>query len=111
MILSLSGCGKPIACTPEKGVASLKLLVVSHAASDAKQALANGDRRLLGFTGVGLEAPGFSGDPFSYSYGIRMIEGTSDVTCNQEDLHLNQNAWLYAKQYNQEMILLTSIKH
>lgn len=110
LMFSLFGCGKPIACTPESKVGDLKLLVVSHAASDAKQALSKGDRRLLGFTGVGLEAPGFSGDPFSYSYGLRMIEGTSDVTCNKEDWHLNQNTWLYAKKYNQEMISLTSVK-
>ena len=110
LIIFLFGCHKQVACIPNSKISSLKLLVAAHAASDAKQAFSSGDHRLLGFTGMGFEAPGFSGDPFSYSGGIKMIDGTSDVTCNKDDWRLNQNAWLYAKQYNQEMISLTNVK-
>ena len=107
---ALCGCNKPIACTPDSMASNLKSFVVSHAASDASEALSNGDRRLLGVTGVGLEVPGFSQNPDSYLYGVKMVKGTSDVACSQDNLQLNRNAWLYAKQYNEQMILLTNIK-
>lgn len=106
----LLGCNKPTACVTSGNASGLKLLVLSHAEADAKKAFANGDRRLLGFFSVGLEVPGFPGDPGTYSPGIRLIEGTSDVICSQEDGQLNKNAWLYARQYNQQMIFLTNVK-
>jgi hypothetical protein len=108
--VALLGCNKPIPCTADSKTSGLRLFIVSHAVSEARKAFSSNDRRLLGVSGMGLEVPGFSGDPGSYTYGVKMIDGTSDVACSKENWQLNRNAWQYAKQYNQEMISLTNVK-
>jgi hypothetical protein len=100
-----AGCGRsgPI-CTPKRGESELRLLKVDEAGKDAEVAYKSGDHRLIGLYGFSVEVPGFNGDPYDHKNEIRMLEGTGDAYCTNEEWLLNKNARLYAKQYNEAML-------
>lgn len=95
-------------CTESKNqpstnpVEQLRWLYKADPGKDAKQAIAKGDFRLVAVYGYTLIIPGLNGDLSKYEklYGIRVIEGTSDVMQNEEHGKLNALASEYAKKYN-----------
>lgn len=86
-------------------MSELKLLKVDRAVSDAEAAYKSGDRRLIGVYGYSVEIPGFNGDPYQHKNETKMLDGTGDVFCTKEEELLNQNARIYAKKYNEAMLL------
>jgi hypothetical protein len=101
----MAGCGRSTGvCSPRSGATKLGLLKVDNAASDAVQAYKSGDHRLIGVYGYSVEIPGLRGDPYQYLRGVRMLEGTGDVFCTNEEEVLNKNARAYAKKYNEAML-------
>jgi hypothetical protein len=107
--LSLVSCAK----APKQDVAQipnvdeLRKLNVENAVEDARKALKSGDPRVLGVYGLTIDIPGapaaLQEDPplLRATYGIRMIEGTSDALISEEHEKLNDNAVRYAEKYNQ----------
>ncbi len=90
---------------------SVKAEVVSHlkpesAESDARVAVAHGDRRLLAVYGYTIEVPGVrtAVTELKARYGLRMLEGTSDSYQSPGDQKLNENARRYASIYNRTVI-------
>ena len=108
---ALLGCGRsPTACTPRKGVADLRSLKVDQAANDAASAFHSGNHRFLGVYGYSVEIPGLAGDPYLHVNETKMLEGTSDVFCTEEEEVLNKNARSYARKYNEAMLNLINSK-
>ena len=106
--LMLLGCShKAVSCIPNSKLDSLKSFDHKQASTDADHAFANGDRRLLGIYSAALEVPGLNGNPDSYAYGIKPLDGTGDTICSDEEKHLNEVARKYAQQYNEEVLSLT----
>ena len=70
--------------------------------ADAKQALAAGDRRLVGYMGVGLIVPGTpKGFPhWTYAPGVRVASNVTDTSSRQEIA----KAANYATRYNQVIL-------
>ena len=100
-----AGCGKKAsACHPKQGISELKLLRVDKAIDDASKAFKSGDHRFLGIYGYSREIPGVAGDPYEHMKDTKMLEGTGDVFCGEEEHMLNKNARIYAKQYNEEIL-------
>jgi hypothetical protein len=79
----------------------LRQLKVDQAATDAEAAYKSGDHRFLGLYGFSIEVPGFNGNPYEHKGEIRMLNGTGDVYCTDEERVLNVNARIYAKKYNE----------
>jgi len=82
----------------------LKKLKASEASKDAEAAYNSGDHRLLGVYGFSVEVPGFRGNPYEHKDEIRMLDGTGDVYCTDEERMLNKNARIYAKKYNETIL-------
>lgn len=109
--LSLLGCGRPQStCTPRKGMAELRSLKVDRAADDATLAFHSGNDQLLGIYGYSVEIPGLVADPYQHVNETKMLEGTGDVFCTEEEKALNENARNYAKKYNETMLGLIDSK-
>lgn len=81
-------------------------LKISTAESDARIAVAHGDKRLLAVYGVTTEVPGVRGEAgeLRAKYGLRILQGTSDAIKGPSDRVLNQNARSYAALYNQTVV-------
>lgn len=90
-------------------MSELRSLKVDHAASDATAAYKSGDHRLIGVYGYSVEIPGFNGDPYQHKNETRMLDGTGDVFCTKEEELLNNNARVYAKKYNEAILLQLKI--
>jgi hypothetical protein len=73
-------------------VGVLKMLNLDNAAKDAAKAYASGDTQLLGVYGYSVEVPGYRGNPYAHKGMIRMLDGTGDVFCTEEEKDLNRNA-------------------
>jgi hypothetical protein len=88
-------------------VAQLK---VSNAESDARGAVAHGDKRLLAVYGYTLMVPGVRGDASELRarYGLRILEGTSDAYKDASDREFNETARKYAATYNRVVIAESS---
>jgi len=80
----------------------VRLLKVEQAESDARSAVARGDRRLLAVYGLTLEVPGLNDDvsKLRSQYGLRILGGTSDALRGEQDRRTNSNARRYATRYN-----------
>ena len=101
----ITGCGRSSPyCTPRQGVSELRLLKLDKASKDAEIAYKSGDHRLLGVYGISVDVPGLSGNPYDHKNEIRMLDGTGDAYCTNEEHVLNHNARLYAKKYNDAML-------
>jgi hypothetical protein len=70
--------------------------------SDAKRAAAAGDRRLVGYMGVGLVVPGTPPgfQHWTYSPGVKVVSHVSDTSSPREI----QKADDYAARYNQVIL-------
>jgi hypothetical protein len=85
-------------------------LKIENAAEDARRALKAGDLRLLGVYGFTTYVPGNpSTSPedagsVRSTYGVKMIEGTTDAPTSGEHEQLNENAYRYAEKYNQTIL-------
>ncbi len=78
-------------------------------ARDLQAALLRGDKRFVGVMGFALEVPGVEDYYEHYkSYGVRVIEGTSDFIENDDIRRLNELAYKYALRYNR--LLLETIR-
>ena len=95
--------GKPVA----SGEVRLSLAQVdpARAASDARAAVANGDRHLLGAYGYASYVPGADGRPGdlrreNWPGGILYIEDTSDDLRDGAHVAYNDRAVAYATAYN-----------
>jgi len=100
------GDEKPDVITKEEDV---RLLKVEHAESDARAAIARGDRRLLAVYGLTLEVPGLSenASKLRSRYGLRILGGTSDALRGEQDRQNNLNARRYATRYNLVVVSAT----
>lgn len=69
---------------------------------DCERAVAEGDFRLVGVMDVGLQLPGVGKDHLKLLkiYGVKIVEGTSDVVESPADDSFQRTAIGYAKQYN-----------
>lgn len=101
----LLGCShKEVECRSDKNLDHLKSLTLERAIQNADLAYVSGDKRLLGIHSVGLDVPALSGNPDAYRYGIKIVEGTTDTVCNDQERSLMDNAREYSKRYNQEIL-------
>ena len=99
--------GKPVAA----GEVRLSLAQVdpARAASDARAAVAGGDRYLLGAYGVASYVPGADGrpgdlQPEDWPGGILYIEDTSDYLRDSAHVAYNDRAVAYATAYNRVVL-------
>jgi hypothetical protein len=109
VVVSIFLCTVALADTkPADGVRAEDVirLQVEHAESDARSAIARGDRRLLAVYGYTTEVPGVNAGvtELRARYGLRMLEGTSDSYKGSKDKALNENARKYASLYNRVVI-------
>ena len=86
-----------------------RVLKVEHAESDAKDAVARGDHRLLAVYGMTLEVPGLSENASKLRgrYGLRILGGTTDALHGEQDRQNNLNARRYATRYNLVVVSAT----
>jgi hypothetical protein len=77
-------------------------LRVTNAETDAKNAIAHGNNKLLAVNGYTLVVPGVDGDASALraKYGLRILEGTSDAFKNSSDREFNEIARKYGSIYN-----------
>jgi len=73
---------------------------------DARQAIEQGDRRLLAVAGFSLEVPGagMTVSEAESQYGLREIEGTGDMLTYPGQATANSTARTYAERYNRVML-------
>lgn len=86
-VLALSACVNPLAINP------------GRAESDARQALARGDNRLVGVYGFASETPGATFEDRE-RLGARFIDGTGDDLHYFGEVAFNERAREYAERYN-----------
>jgi len=85
---------------------SFKGVDIDAAVSDAQNAIAKGDFRLLAVNGYATEVPvprNFGGAA-PKSIEVSVIEGTSDAYSNPRCIELNDRARRYAEIYNKEIL-------
>ena len=103
LLLSLSNCSKPV---PEE-IKILRWVERADPVQDAQVALSRGNHSLKAVRGESTYIPGISDAnqvEFRESYGISVIEGTSDNLSGPEHARLNDLAMKYAKFYNQHIV-------
>ena len=87
----------------------LRKMENANAENDFREAITNHDLRFVGMMGYSLIIPGVE-DLEKYRlyrkhFGVRVIEGTSDVIISEEHRHLQGLAYNYALQYNKLLII------
>jgi hypothetical protein len=95
-IAALAGCTSK----PESTCASIEALGRRDAISDARAALAHGDRHLLMLGGFVGSVPGVEN---WHGYQLQEIEDTSDTT-TEACRRLRATAEFYATKYNQTVV-------
>jgi len=88
-------------------VAKLKWVETSDPLVDAKRSIKANDFRLLAVLGYTWVLPGVKDErkfKLRKKYGIKIIEGTSDVLESEEHARLIKLARNYAYQYNREIL-------
>ena len=85
-------------------VQQMQWLSHADARRDVATALKRGDKRFIGVYGVASEVPGVSDSGLVHRFGVRFIEGTSDVRPTPESRRLNTLARDYALRYNQLLL-------
>ncbi len=85
---------------------TLENLNLPNPAEDAEKHIVNNDFRFIGIFGYSCYSPGVDKDNLSLTekYGIRCLEGTSDVI--EDDLHMRlfEEAIKYAETYNRALL-------
>lgn len=109
LLVVTAGCSKKneaANCKFLSDIKSMNALKLQDAENDARRDNNNGDHRLLGIeSGIGLQVPGLVGNPDTSGYGLKIIEGT-EIPCDASEHQLNMTALQYAKEYNQQKMLL-----
>jgi hypothetical protein len=95
-MVALTGCTSQF----DADCPAIEKLTHRDAASDARTALAKGDRHLLMLGGFVGSIPGVEN---SDGYQTQMIEGTSDVKA-EACARLGATAEIYAAKYNQAIV-------
>jgi hypothetical protein len=105
-IIMVSGCGGKL--TENNDLGPLRELQIERAPADARVALREGDKRLIGVYGVTIEIPGtdYTSVQAEALYGVRPLEGTSDTPARGEEVELNDKAREYARSYNLTIVAL-----
>lgn len=106
--IAIAACSQEhVACQWNANAAKLWLLKTKDAQNDAKKAYLRNDFRFIGINGYTLQVPGISyANIKNYDYGTIIVPGTSDAICDAKQKHFIENATLYAKKYNQEILYL-----
>lgn len=106
--IAMTACSQEhVACQWDANAAKLWPLKLKDAKNDAKKAYLRGDFRFIGINGYTLQVPGISYTNINnYDYGTMIVPGTSDAICDAKQKYFIENATLYAKQYNQEILYL-----
>jgi hypothetical protein len=84
------------------------LLESANVSLDVRDAIRSNDFRFLGVKGYGLSAPGVTSYAYVEKFGIKAIDGTSDVLHNAAQMRLQSVAKRYAREYNQLMEIYLS---
>jgi hypothetical protein len=103
----LVACSSARAPDPPDEVAQLRWVETADPLIDAKGAVERKDFTLLGVNGYTWTIPGVvEADKFAYrdKYGMKAIEGTSDVIMSAEHGRLIELATKYAKTYNEYLL-------
>ena len=103
LAVSLSNCSKVV---PEE-IKVLRWVERANPVQDAQQALSKGNHSLRAVRGESLFLPGISYEnqvEYRRTYGISVIEGTSDNLNGPEHARLNDMATKYAELYNQYIV-------
>jgi hypothetical protein len=85
-------------------VEQMQWLWRADAQRDLFAALARGDKRFVGVYGVASEVPGVTDSRLVRRFGVRFIDGTSDVRATPESRRLNILARDYARRYNKLLL-------
>jgi hypothetical protein len=99
----LSGLVSYAADTGSEEVKKLQWVKNADPISDAKKAIKNRNFALLGIAGYTWSIPGVDERKkleYRDTYGLRILEGTSDVVFGDEHARLIDLAAEYAKKYN-----------
>jgi hypothetical protein len=90
----------------DSGYSSFKGVSIDAAVSDAQNAIAKGDFRLLAVNGYATEVrvPRNFGGAAPKSIDVSVIEGTSDAYSNPRCAESNDRARRYAEIYNKEIL-------
>jgi hypothetical protein len=107
LVAILVGCSSVRATEPPSGVRQLRWLETADPITDAKRAVERRDFTLLAVNGYTWSIPGVpEADKFAYrdKYGMKPIEGTSDVIMGTEHARLVDVATKYAKSYNEYLL-------
>ncbi|WP_136256605.1 hypothetical protein [Metallibacterium scheffleri] len=106
--IAIAACSQEhVACQWDANATKSWPLKLKDAKNDAKKAYLRGDFRFIGINGYTLQVPGISyANIKNYDYGTVIVPGTSDAICDAKQKHFVENATLYAKKYNQEILYL-----
>ena len=108
ILSSLTACTKMPnrSAVQNPSLTELRKLRTENAISDARKSADSKDFRFLAVQGYALTVPGVREDLIRVqsTYGIKIIEGTSDTFNSPEERQLNANARAYAEKYNQTIV-------
>jgi len=96
-----------LAQTCDEEVQALRWLEKADATLNAREALKNGNQKLMAVYGFTLYIPGVEGKQAKSAYddgNYIAIEGTTDALCSEEHGKLNSLALNYAESYNQVLL-------
>jgi len=79
---------------------------LSNPEEDVERNYANNDKRFIAVVGIAAYCPGLTKDETSLlnKYGIRTIDGTSDMIESEEHGQLQAKATRYAEHYNKALL-------
>lgn len=103
----LVGCAPVRVPGPTEEVTQLRWVEAADPIIDAKRVVKRKDFTLLGVNGYTWTIPGVAeADKFAYrdKYGMKTIEGTSDMIMGSEHERLIELATKYAKTYNEYLL-------
>lgn len=103
LALALSpACADPSPPVPPNDLSELRRIASSSPANDLEDAIRRNDFRFIGVYGFSTEVPGVPDywERYASSYGLSVIQGTSDTPYGEEGARLNQQARQYALEYN-----------
>lgn len=84
---------------------TLSSLDLEHPERDVAKNVAHGDFQFIGINGFTCDAPGTESDPDALirKFGVRCLDGTSDVIEGEEHRKLIEKARAYAERYNRAL--------
>ena len=111
----IGSCDQPPATAPAPSpspaprtlTADKEVLNHNDPAGDFAKFWEKGDRRFVGMMNVGFSLPGIASDlrpTLEKEFGIKMIDGITDIVNDTYPLWLHRAAQSYAEQYNQLLL-------